>query len=211
MKAILTVAALVCVLVLSGCATAPTAKPFKKTWSSFDQPADHPKTTASQGVINFQGADVGMCLKVYQALSGRNLIRGALPEAKIVFQSQTPLTHLQALQAFDTLLAQNGIAIIYSGEDTAKAVPVSTVTSEVLPEINLPWPLLPESSSPMLRKVFLKKLKPSTVIPLLMPFAKLPGSMLAVDDQKLLVLRDYSENIRQQLRLLEELEKKSSP
>ena len=208
MKAILTAAALVCVLVLSGCATAPTAKPFKKTWSSFDQPADHPKQTETSGSINFQGADLGMCLKVYQGISGRNLLRGALPEAKIVFSTQTPLSRVQALQMFDTLLAQNGIAMVYSGDDTVKAVPTAQVASEVLPEINLPWPLLPESSSPMLRKVYLKKLKPSIVVPLLMPFAKLPGSILAVDDQKLLVLRDYSENIRQQLRLLEELEKK---
>ena len=147
-------------------------------------------------------------LEIYQKLSGRTLIDGALPEAKIVFHNQTPLTHLQALQAFDTLLAQHDIAIVYVGEDTVKAVPVAQINSEALPEINLPWQLLPESSSPMLRKVYLKKLKPSIVVPLLMPFAKLPGSILAVDDQKLLVLRDYSENIRQQLRLLEELEKK---
>ena len=94
------------------------------------------------------------------------------------------------------------------GNDSVKAVPVNEVNREALPEINLPWQLLPESSSVMLRKVYLKKFKPSVAVPLLMPFTKVPGSILAVDDQKLLVLRDYSANIRQQLRLLEELENK---
>ena len=111
----------------------------------------------------------------------------------------------------DTVLAQNGIALVLSGEDAVKAVTTSQASAATPPEINLPWKLLPESSSVMLRTVHLKKLKPSAVLPVLAPLAGLPNSILAVDDQHLIVLRDYSANIRQQLRLLEELEQKPTP
>lgn len=120
------------------------------------------------------------------------------------------MSQIQFLQMLDTVLAQNGIVMVLSGDDAVKAVTTSEAIAAVPPEINLPWKLLPESSSVMMRTVHLKKLKPSEVLPMLMPFAGLPNSIVAVDDKQLLILRDYSANIRQQLRLLEELERKKS-
>jgi type II secretory pathway component GspD/PulD (secretin) len=122
-------------------------------------------------------------------------------------RTTTPLNKVQALQLFDSVLAQNGIAMVLSGDQSVKAVTTSQATSENPPEITLPWKLLPESSSPMTRTVKLKNLKPSEIIPAIAPFAKLPNSILAIDGEKLLILRDYSENIRKQLELLEQLDR----
>jgi len=181
---------------------------YKPTYSSFDQPADHPpQTPMAASTINFQGVSLEQVLDVYAAMSGRTIIRGSLPDVKISVRTTTPLNKVQALQLFDSVLAQNGIAMVLSGDQSVKAVTTSQATSENPPEITLPWKLLPESSSPMTRTVKLKNLKPSEIIPAIAPFAKLPNSILAIDGEKLLILRDYSENIRKQLELLEQLDR----
>ena len=203
------------ILVLAaGCST-PSATKYKLAYSSFDQPSDHPSNPAKTptpagsipaGSFDFQGVSLDQLLKIYSAVSGRTMIRGSLPDAKINLQTQTPLTAVQTLQLFDSVLAQNGIAMVLSGELAVKAVPASKATSENLPEITLPWKLLPESSSPMMRKVTLKNVKPSNAIPVIQPFSKLPNSILAIDGEKMIILRDYSATIRQQLQLLEQLD-----
>ena len=191
----------------AGCST-PSATGYKLAYSSFDQPSDHPssKTPTPAGCINFQGVSLEQVLKIYSAVSGRTIIRGSLPDAKINLQTQTPLTTVQTLQLFDSVLAQNGIAMVLSGDRDVKAVPADQATSENLPEITLPWKLLPESSSPMMRKVALKNVKPSEVIPMIQPFSKLRNSIICIDGEKLIILRDYSATIRQQLQLLEQLD-----
>jgi type II secretory pathway component GspD/PulD (secretin) len=114
------------------------------------------------------------------------------------------------LQMFDTALAQNGIAMVLSGDKAVKAVPVERANLESPPEITLPWSQLPDSSSCMTRTVHLQHFRPSEVVPVLQPFSKLPGSIIPVDGDQVLILRDFSANVRQQLRLLEELEKKQT-
>ena len=201
-------------ILAAGCST-PSATGYKLTFSSFDQPSDHPSNTpktptpAGQipaGSINFRGVPVEQVLQIYSALSRRTIIRGNLPSAMITLETQTPLTAVQTLQLFDSVLAQNGIAMVLSGDRAVKAVPASQATSENLPEITLPWKLLPESSSPMMRKVTLKYLKPSEAMCAITPFSKLLNSIIAIDGEKLLILRDYSATIRQQLQLLEQLD-----
>ena len=198
-----------------GCAT-PSTTSYKPTYSSFDQLADHPtnpsKTpTAAGGIIagsiNFRGVPVEQVLEVYSTLSRRTIIRGNLPSAMITLQTQTPLTAVQTLQLLDSVLAQNGIAMVLSGDRAVKAVPASQATSENPPEITLPWKLLPESSSPMMRRVTLKYMWPCDAFPMIQPFAKLPNSIVCIDGEKLIILRDYSAAIRQQLQLLEQLDR----
>jgi len=104
------------------------------------------------------------------------------------------------------VLAENGIAMVLAGDHAVKAVPVATAASENPPEITLPWASLPDSSSPMTRTVTVKNLQAVEVVPMLMPFSKLPNSMVVIQDRNLLILRDYSSSIKQELKLLETLE-----
>jgi len=158
-------------------------------------------------MINFEGVPVNDVLNIYEKLSGRVVIRSALPMAQIYLRTEKPLTRVEALQMFDTVLAQNGIAMVLCGDKAVKAVPASQVATETPPEITLPWQLLPESSSAMTRTVWVAHFKPTQIVPMLQPFSKLPNSILAIDSEHLLILRDYSANIRQELKLLETLEK----
>jgi len=186
---------------------APAANQPKATYSSFDQPADHPNDGAAQsGVINFENLPVTDFLKFYETLSKRTVLCGPLPAANITFRSSATLTRVQILQLLDTTLAENGIAMVLTGDQAVKAVPAATVTKENLPEITLPWNQLPESSSPMTRTIRLKYFRAIDAVPLLAPLAKLDNSIVCVQSQNLLILRDYSSSIRQQLKLLETLD-----
>jgi type II secretory pathway component GspD/PulD (secretin) len=60
----------------------------------------------------------------------------------------------------------------------------------------------------MSRTVQLEYLRPSATVPVLQPLAGLPNSILPIEGGRILLLRDYSSNIRQQLKLLEELDQK---
>lgn len=196
-------------LLLAGGCTTPQIKPLKQTYSSFDLPSEHTSSEAMPADnINFQGLQLSQALEIYAQLSQRTVLRGALPAATINLRTTTPLSRIEALQMLDTVFAQNGVAMVLSGEKAVKAVPVSQVLSENPPEIALPWNLLPDSSSPMTRTVHLKNLKTVEVLPMLMPFSKLPNSIVAIQGQNILIIRDYSSSVKQQLRLLEDLEQK---
>ena len=212
MKAILSILFVASVIFFAGCTTVSPVNPHKLTYSSFDLPSEHSGTNVmANGCINFQNADLSQVLEIYGAISCRNVLREPLPSAQINFRTVTPLNRMEVLQALDTVLAQNGIAMVLSGDKAVKAVPASQATSERPPEINLPWMLLPDSSSMMMRTVQLKSLKPSECIPMLAPLSKQPNSLVALDGPRILIIRDYSSNVRQELKLLELLESQVKP
>lgn len=196
-------------LVWGGCGTMQEAGTRKETYSSFDRPSEHPAQDLASR-LSYEAQDLALdgALKMYEQISGRTVIAGRLPEVKLSFHSAAPLNRIEALQMLDTVLAQNRIAMVLSGDKAVKAVPAAAVATESPPEITLPWRLLPESSSVMSRTVRVQNLRPSEVVPVLQPMANLPNSILPIDSQRMLVLRDYSSNIRKQLKLLEELDQK---
>ena len=74
---------------------------------------------------------------MYEHVSGRTVIAGQLPAANFTFRSATPLTRIEALQMLDTVLAQNHVAMVLSGDKAVKAVPEMKVATESPPEISL--------------------------------------------------------------------------
>lgn len=203
-------AGLLC-LGLTACCTSPPASAHKRTFSSFDIPAHGAgKEVTTVGALDFQNAELNQVLAVYQELSGRTVIRGLLPSPTITVRNQTPLTRIEALQLLDTVLAQNGIAMVLAGETAVKAVPQAMAITEAPPEITLPLEELPDSGSFMIRTVKLKNVRAVEVLPVLQPFAKTPNALFPIQSQNLLVIRDYSANVKCMLKLLQELEKNSS-
>ncbi|HEY5913501.1 MAG TPA: hypothetical protein VJA21_23180 [Verrucomicrobiae bacterium] len=207
-------AALLC-LAIAGCATGSNTNPKKshpRTFSSFDVPSGRPAQSGFPvGNLNFQNVELTQVLAVYQEISQRTVVRPTtLPAPTISLRNQTPLSRVEALQLLDTVLAENGIAMVLAGDTAVKGVPVAQASQESPPEISLPWRSLPESGSFMMRTVQLKRLRPSELVPVLIPFSKAPGAVLPIDSRGQLILRDYSSNIRKMLKLVEDLEKKAS-
>jgi general secretion pathway protein D len=160
------------------------------------------------GIIRFQDADLIQVLELYQELTGRTVMRPAsLPQTKITIRSQTPLTRREAIMALDTILAMNQITMIPQGEKFVKAVAQGQAVTEAKEFSEIPPEDLEETTRFITQIVQLKNALPREVAPALQPLAKMPGSsIMAIDSSGILVLRDYEENIKRMLELLERID-----
>ncbi len=184
----------------------PESAPGPKTYSSFDTTSGTNAPLPAHS-IHFVQADLEQVLAVYQELSGRSIIRSpAVPPIKITFDNATPLTRVEALQALDNVLAANKIVMVYFGTKYVKVILAGEVSSESGPVVELPPELLPDSSSFLIYVVKLKNLKAEDAVSALMPFAKLPNGLIGMRGRDLLILRDYSSNVRRMVQILEELD-----
>lgn len=200
-------ATLVCICLASGCANRLTG-PQRHAFSSFDPPRG--PVRFDTGTLKLADADVGQLLNLYQEVSARTVIRSPnLPQVKISLQNQTPLTRVETLQLLDTVLAQNGITMVIVGDASVKAVPTYEASDEVPPTIDIGADELPNSSSYMTCTVRLKHAKGLDVVNVLATVSRVPKSIICVPSDNLLILRDYSANIRQMLRLVQQLDRQS--
>lgn len=159
------------------------------------------------GLIKFQDADITQVLEVYQELTGRTVMRpNNLPQTKVTIRSQTPLTRKEAIQALDSILSLNGVSMVPQGEKFVKAVPSTQAGQEGREFNRLDRADLPESGSLVSQVVRLTNALPRDVAQALQPFAKLPNSILGIDTAGILVLRDYSENVKRMMEILEHID-----
>lgn len=197
-------------LYVSGMVLSAVLALAEETFSSVDRPGGGGKAgeTFPAGLIKFEEADLDQVLNTYRELSGRTIVRSTtLPHAKISIQSQTALTRIEALQALDSVLAQNGIVMIPQGTKFVKAVPKQSAPQESPPILNLPREQLPDCATYIMYVVDLKHRKPRDVAQALQPFSALPNSILGIDSASLIVLRDFSSNVRRMLEMVERIDK----
>ena len=141
-------------------------------------------------------------LDLYADLVGRTILRAGLPQASIVLHTQSLLTKSEAIQALQAVLALNGISLINIGDKFVKALPSSDAGGAGAEFNNQFAGQLPELGSYVTHIVQLKYVKPSEMIPIIQPFAKLQNSILAIDSNGILVLRDYAENVKRMLEMV---------
>jgi general secretion pathway protein D len=165
-----------------------------------------PEEMIPAGNINFQGVDVSQVLDVYAQLVGRTMLRAGLPPAQIILRTETPLTKTEAIQALQAVLALNGIALVNVGDKFVKVLPVEQANSAGAKINHGEASQLPEMGSYVTHIVQLKYVKPSLMMPIIQPFAKLPNSILAIDDNGILVLRDNAENVKRMLEMIDQVD-----
>ena len=194
--------------------TAPTI-PGSPTTSAAILPNDGPNaaTAASPpeemipaGNINFQGVDVSQVLEVYAKLVGRTLLRAGLPTASIVLKTETPLTKSEAIEALQAVLALNGISVVNIGDKFVKVLPVDQANTAGAPFNDADASQLPNLGTYVTHIVQLKYVKPTEMVPILQPFAKLANSILAIDSNGILVLRDNAENVKRMLQMIDRVD-----
>ena len=155
------------------------------------------------GTINFPATDLNQVLQIYSELVNRTVLRPAnLGAPVITLKTQTPLTKQEAIQAFDAVLAMNGITMINVGDKFVKAVPTAGANQEGAAFSRLEAGQLPELGQYVTHVVQLKYVRPSEMVPVLQPFAKIPNSILAIDTSQILVLRDFTENVKRMLEMI---------
>jgi len=189
---------------------APATPPTTATPSSVPPPA--PTESSSVGgeipaySYNLQGVDVNQVLDLYADLVGRTILRAGLPQASIVLHTQSLLTRSEAIQALQAVLALNNISLVNVGDKFAKALPSDQANSAAAALDYSAATNLPELGSYVTHIVQLKYVKPSEMIPVIQPFARLQNSILAIDSNGILVLRDYAENVKRMLEMIDQID-----
>ena len=157
--------------------------------------------------IHFEGVELNQVLTIYAKYVGRTLLRAGLPDSKITLDtSATPLTRGEMIQALQAVLALNNVSVINVGEKFVKVLP-SDQANTAAGEIDRSGSTnLPNLGSYVTHIVQLKYIKPSEMLPVITPFAKLANSILAIDSNGILVLRDYAENVKRMLEMIEQID-----
>ena len=182
---------------------APAAAPVVPAAPAASKPLEE---MIPAGNINFQGVDVSQVLDVYAQLVGRTMLRAGLPSAQIILRTETPLTKTEAIQALQAVLALNGIALVNVGDKFVKVLPIDQANSAGAKIDHGEASQLPEMGSYVTHIVQLKYLKPSEMVPIIQPFAKLANSILPIDANGILVLRDNAENVKRMLEMIDQID-----
>lgn len=157
---------------------------------------------------SFKEMPLGQVLEIYSELTGRTVLRSPAVQAnlQITLVTKTPLTARETVQAIDSILALNQIAIIPTGEKFLTVVPSAAALQEGAAFNTNSSRELPEASQYITKIVEVKNAKPSEVVPAISPFAKLPNGILAIDATGVLVLRDNAINIKRMMEVLEKID-----
>jgi general secretion pathway protein D len=155
---------------------------------------------------NYQGVDVNQVLDVYADLVGRTLLRAGLPQASIVLKTQSPLTKTEAIEALQAVLALNGIAVVNIGDKFVKVLPPQDANTAGAAFNNQEANQLPDLGSYVTHIVQLHYVRPTVMAPILAPFAKLQNAISAIDDNGILVIRDYAENVKRMLEMIDKID-----
>jgi len=161
------------------------------------------------GTINFPATDLNQVLQIYAELVGRTVLRPTtLPAPTITLKTQTPLTKREAIQAFDAVLALNGISIINVGDKFVKVVPATQGGQVGAPFSHGAVEQLPEMGQFVTQIVQLTNAKPSELVQALSPFASagIANGILPIESSQILVLRDYSENVKRMLEMVKKID-----
>ena len=181
----------------------PAAPPAPKAGAT-NGPGDEP---IPEGMIDFRGADLNQVLDIYSMLVNRTILRPAsLPAPAVVLKTQGRLTVREGIQALDAVLGLNGITMVNVGEKFVKAVLEAQGNTAGAAFNTNKASDLPELGQYVTHVVQLKYAKPSEMVPVLQGFIKIPNAILPIDGCQILVLRDYAENVKRMLELVERID-----
>ncbi len=170
-------------------------------------PAAPDEPIIQPGQINFSGVDLATVLENYYArLVNRTVLHGVLPPVSITLKTQTPLTTREAVQALNTVLAMNQITMLNVGDKFVKAVPEALAEKQGPAFTTMSEKDLPESDEYVTQIVQLKNVKPSDMLQVPTPLSRLPNNLLPIDASQILVIRDYSPNVKRMLELIKQVD-----
>jgi len=161
------------------------------------------------GVIRFPAVDLNQVLKVYAELVGRTVLRPTtLPAPTITLETVTPLTRSEARAAIDAVLALNGIAVVDVGDKFVEVVPASQVGQVGAPFSTESAEQLANLGPYVTHVVQTHYVKPSELQSALTPFASagMANGILPIDSSQILVLRDYSQNVKRMLEMIKRID-----
>ena len=159
-------------------------------------------------MMDFRGVDLATVLNFYGELVKRTILRsGTLPATTPIWlTTQQNLTKREAIEALDAVLGMNGVTMINFGEKFVKAEAMATANTAGAPFSKEDVSHLPDFGPYVTHVVQLRYAKPSELVQILQPFVKIPNAILPVDSSQMLVLRDFTENVKRMLELIKEID-----
>jgi general secretion pathway protein D len=167
-----------------------------------------PEEMIPPGTMEFRNADLNQVLELYGMLRQRTILRAAnLASPTFVLKTQTPLSKSEGVKALDAMLGMNGIAIIDVGDKFCKAVPSAQAGNAGAPFNTNRTSQLPDMGQYLTHVIQLKYVKPSEMVAVLQPFASaIANPILPIDSSQILVLRDFAENVKRMLQVVDEID-----
>ncbi len=163
-------------------------------------------------MIDFRGADLNQVLAIYADLKNRTILRPSTLNAaqQIVLQTRGTLTRKEAIQALDTVLSLNGVSVVDVGDKFCEVVPAAQggqVGAPIGTDTNA-YQRLPDMGQYVQYAIQLNYVKPTELVPVLTPFASpgLQGGILPFDTTQMLVLRDYTPNVKRMLEMIKKID-----
>jgi general secretion pathway protein D len=184
--------------------TLPPQKPAAPVAPASPTPSTPTANDETAGYnYDWPAVDISQVLDIYAGLVGRTLLRPSnLPGGTITLQTETPLTKAEAIEALQALLGMNGISIVNIGDKFAEVVSTDQAGGAAGAfDTNASPNNLPELGSYVTRIVQLNYLKPSEVVPIITPLAKV-NSIIPIDSNGILVIRDYAQNVKRMLEMI---------
>lgn len=168
--------------------------------------APAPEKEVAGITYNFPGVDVKQVLEVYAGLVNRTLLIGQMPNATITLKTQSPLTKSEAIEALQAVLALNNITVVNIGEKFVKVLPPDQAAGAGAKLNDVPASELPDLGTYVTHIVQLTNIAPSKIIPSLQPFARLQNGFTPLDDNGVLIIRDYAENVKRMLEMIAKID-----
>ncbi|MCX6905760.1 MAG: hypothetical protein NTW03_20220, partial [Verrucomicrobia bacterium] len=159
-----------------------------------------------KGMIEFKEADLVQVLDIYAELTGRTILRPAsLPAVKITLRAQTPLTRKEGIQALEAVFGMNQIVTVPMVDKFVKVIASAQAGNAGGTPI-IDTNKIAEFGPFTTHIVQLKYADPTEVMPVIQPFSQLPNSIIAVKSSQILVLRDYAENIKRMMEMIDKVD-----
>lgn len=161
------------------------------------------------GTIQIQGMPLEQFFELYSIYSGRTILRPYQitgGPSGLTLKAQSDLTRQEVVEAMDAVLALNEVTMIPFGEKFVKAVPSAKAAAEGAALSNASASELPLAEQYVTRIVKLKSAKPSEIVQVLTTFGKSPASVVALENNQAVVLRDYASNVKRMLEVIEKID-----
>lgn len=160
----------------------------------------------SVGIVDFEGASVKAVLDYYARLTKRSIIAAPTISGVVNFRSQTELTREEALQALDSVLAVNGLAVVPLGDKFLKVIQITTAKQEGVP-VGIGEPTkFPSSDTLMAQVVRIRFAELAEVKAAVQPLLHAYGQLVDLQQSNSLLIIDTANNINQMLELLKHVD-----
>ncbi len=156
--------------------------------------------------VDFPGIDINTFLDIYADQVGRTVLKAASLQAPpITLHTEKPLTHTELVEAMKTVMEMNGVTVINLGTNFVQAMMAQEALASPAEFSTTDGKDLPNSGQYIVQIVPLKYVKPSAMVQVLQPFSK-TQNLLPLDDNQMLIIRDYAYNVKRMLELVAQVD-----